>query len=152
MSKLNETKCNKKWIPQIHRKFNKMKKVMLGNAKIKEISNFAKLKNSENILCYQKPVMLLMKWTLGKNILQNYLFWTIVHQRRFNPIYQVPFAKFCSGQIRHFLNKFAIFHFQLFPKFFTKSVLVFLKNFRPFKKHGIALLVSRNQYCHTEPL
>ena len=34
---------------------------MLGNAKIKEISNFAKLKNSENILCYQKPVMLLMK-------------------------------------------------------------------------------------------
>ena len=35
--------------------------VMLRNAKIKEILNLGKLKNSENILCYQKPLMFLMK-------------------------------------------------------------------------------------------
>ena len=38
-----------------------MQKVMLRNAKIKEIQNFGPLKNSENILCYQKPLILLKK-------------------------------------------------------------------------------------------
>ena len=36
---------------------------MLRNAKIKEIWNFRPIKNIENILCYQKPLMLLMKRT-----------------------------------------------------------------------------------------
>ena len=44
-----------------------MQKVMLRNAKIKEIPNFGPLQNSESILCYQKPLILLMKWTdIGK--------------------------------------------------------------------------------------
>ena len=48
-------------------KINRNAKVMLGNVKIKEISNFGKLINSEKILCYQKPLMLLKKWTaIGK--------------------------------------------------------------------------------------
>ena len=34
------------------------------------------------------------------------------------------------------------------PKFLTKSVLFFLKNCRPSKKHGIVLLVSGIQHCH----
>ena len=42
-------------------------KVMLRNAKIKEISNFGPRKITETILCSQKPLMLLMKWTdIGK--------------------------------------------------------------------------------------
>ena len=48
-------------------KTNEIQKVMLGNAKTKKVSNFGKLKNSESILCYQKPLMLLMKWAdIGK--------------------------------------------------------------------------------------
>ena len=38
-----------------------MRKVMLRNTKIKEISNFGTLQNSEDVLRYQKPLMLLMK-------------------------------------------------------------------------------------------
>ena len=52
--------------------------------------------------------------------------------------------------MRHFLHKFAISHFQIFPKSLTKSVLFFLKTFRSFKKHEVAVLVSGSQYCHTE--
>ena len=63
----------------------------------------------------------------------------MVHQRGLNPIYQVPFAKFCSGQICHIPHKIC----------FVRNL--FLKNFKPFKKHGIALLVRGNQYYHTEP-
>ena len=53
MPELNETKCNKNWIFRNLEKFNEMQKVMLGNAK--------KLKNSENILCYQETVIFIMK-------------------------------------------------------------------------------------------
>ena len=38
---------------EILKKFNEMQKVMLGNAK--------NLKNSESILCYQEPLIFLMK-------------------------------------------------------------------------------------------
>ena len=49
------------------------------------------------------------------------------------------------------LHKFVIRHFHL--KYFRNSsryffCFFFLKNFR---KHGIALLISINQYCHTVP-
>ena len=44
-----------------------MQKVILGNAKIKEILNFGKLKNSENVLYYQKSLMFSMNCTdIGK--------------------------------------------------------------------------------------
>ena len=67
MPKLKETKCNKNWILPKHGKCNEMQKAMLRNAKIKEISNFGSHENSENILRYQEPLMLLMKWTdIGK--------------------------------------------------------------------------------------
>ena len=56
----------------------------------------------------------------------------------------------CSSQICHFLHKLAIRHFQLFPKFLLIFVLLFLKNFTPFKKHEIVLRVNGNQLCHTE--
>ena len=46
-----------------------MRKVMLGNVKIKEIMNFKKLRNSENILFYQKPLLFLNEMNrLWKNI------------------------------------------------------------------------------------
>ena len=51
-----------------------------------------------------------------------------------------------------FRHKFVIRLFQLFAKFLTRSVLFFLEIFKPFKKHGIALLVSSNQNYHTEHL
>ena len=67
MPKLKETKRNENWILRNHGKFNEMRKVMLRNTKIKEISNFGTLQNSEDVLRYQKPLMLLMKWTdIGK--------------------------------------------------------------------------------------
>ena len=74
----------------------------------------------------------------------------MVHEHGFNAIHQIPYAKFSSGQIRHFPHKFAVHHFQLFPKFLTKLALLFIKIFRSIKKHGIVLLVSVHQYCHTE--
>ena len=49
MPKLKETKRNKNCILRNHGKFSEMQKVMLRNAKIKEIQNFGPLKNSENI-------------------------------------------------------------------------------------------------------
>ena len=74
----------------------------------------------------------------------------MVHHCGFNPIYQVPFAKFCLGQMRDLPQKFPIRHYQLFPKFLTIFFAFFLKNFRPFKTHGIALQISINGYYHTE--
>ena len=67
MSELKKTKCNKTWISWNHGKFNEIQKILLRNAKIKQISNFGLLQNSENILSYQKPLMLLMKLSvIGK--------------------------------------------------------------------------------------
>ena len=57
---------------------------------------------------------------LEKTISQNYLFWIMVHQRGFNPIYHVPFFKFCVAKLVT-CHKFAIHHFQLLPKFLRIS-------------------------------
>ena len=55
-----------------------MQKVMLWNEKKKKkeipkmTPNFGKLKNSKNVICYQKPLMLVMKWTnIGKKYFPN---------------------------------------------------------------------------------
>ena len=150
MPKINETKCNKNWISRNHGKFNQMQKVMLWNGKKKKckqnLPNVGKFKNSYNILCYQNPLMLLMKWIdIGKNTSQNYFFWSMVHELVSIQFVRVFFAKLCSGQIRHLINSLVVtFNYSISKKFFVK-------NFRPFKKHGIALLISINQYCHTVP-
>ena len=66
-----------------------------------------------------------------KKVFHKTIFWDHGTSTWFNPIYQVPFGKFCQGQIHHFTNSpFVTFNF--------------FRNLRPFKRHGITLLMSIN--------
>ena len=121
------------------------------------VPNFGKLKNSEHTLCYQEPLMQLMnrhwKKPFAKLFILDYGTSTWIQsnlsgsgfllQSFFQP--NSPL----SSQIRH-SSLSNIFEIPL-----TKSFFFVLKNFRPFEKHRIALLVSNtvntgNQYCQTE--
>ena len=57
-------------------------------------------------------------------------------------------AKYVTSQIRHLSLSTSVF-----PKFLTNFFLLcFLsQKFQTFQKHGMALLISINQYCHTVP-
>ena len=87
-----------------------------------------------------------------KYISQNCLYWTMVHQRGFSPIIKLILRSFVQAK---FFAFFTNSHFSTLNYFRNSSkifVLLALKNFKPFKKHGIVLLVSGNQYCCTEPI
>ena len=119
-----------------------MQKVMLGNAK--------NLKNSENILCYQEPVIFIMKQThIGKICFAKLFILDYAASTWIKSNLPAFFYEFCSRKFRHFLHKFAIRHFHQFLIFLAKSVF-FSQKCQTFQKRWKTLLVSGNQYCHTE--
>ena len=72
---------------------------------------------------------------LEKSILQNYLFWTMVHQRgsiQFIRFFLQSFvqAKFVTSQIRHSLLSTAVF-----PKFLSKYFLFFFSKISHLSKN-----------------
>ena len=142
MPKLEETKRNKNCIFWNHAKFNEMQKVMLRNVKIKEIPNFGPLKNSENISCYQKPLILLIKWRYWKNNFRKIIcFGSWVISMDLILFIRFLFWGFAQAKfIIFFKNPPFFLHFKLYQKFLLTHVLFFLKNYSSFKKHGIAFM------------
>ena len=150
-AKVERNKTQKKL--NIAKSWKTYQKVKLRNVKIKEISNFGPLKITETILCYQKPLMLLMKWTDTGIIAFSKLF--VLDYGSLAWIQSNLSGSFCevllkpnsplSSQISHS-------SLSIISKVLLNICFVFSQKLQSFQNSftWIALLVNGNQFCHTE--